>query len=337
VTAITSVVAEFRHPPALDAVAPPRALRVALPIALLAVLALAVVEVLNAAGAVGPGRGPVGVTLGVVATRATIAAAATAVRDRSAIRGVLAELRASEQQAAGITSIAVDSIITIDEQQRIIVFNHGAEATFGWSAAEVMGQPLSILLPERLRDVHARHIQRFGAANEVARRMGQRQEIVGLRHDGIEFPAEASISRLDLPTGRLYTVLLRDGGDIDSSRTSASSRAPARRSAPRSITRRRYSARSTSPSRTSPTAASSTSSTMTALRDASRASMTTRITRRRSACSSIGKSRHQTGRSRSRACSMTGWPLRPMACPMSRAVPALIRASRRLRESGSRR
>jgi PAS domain S-box-containing protein len=183
---------------------------VALPIALLAVLALAVVEVLNAAGVVGPWRGPVGVTLGVVAALATIAAAATAVRDRSAIRGVLAELRASEQQAAGITSIAVDSIITIDEQQRIIVFNHGAEATFGWSAAEVMGQPLSILLPERLRDVHARHIQRFGAANEVARRMGQRQEIVGLRHDGIEFPAEASISRLDLPTGRLYTVLLRD-------------------------------------------------------------------------------------------------------------------------------
>ncbi len=207
---VSSVVAESRHPLAIDSIVPSRDGRVALSIALLAIMALAVVEVSNMAGAVGPWRGPIGVTLGVVAALATIAAAGSAIRDRSAIRGVIDELRASEQQAAGITSIAVDSIVTIDEQQRIIVFNHGAEATFGWNAADVVGQPLSILLPERLRDVHARHIQRFGAGREVARRMGQRQEIVGLRHDGSEFPAEASISRLDLPTRRLYTVLLRD-------------------------------------------------------------------------------------------------------------------------------
>jgi len=190
--------------------APSREGRVALPLAVGAVLALAAVEMLNVMGIAGPWRGPVGVTLGVIAVLATISAAAAAVRDRSAARSALNELRASEQQAAGITSIAVDSIITVDEQQRIIVFNHGAESTFGWNAADVMGQPLSILLPERLRDVHARHIQRFGVGKEVARRMGQRQEILGLRRDGTEFPAEASISRLDLPTGNLYTVLLRD-------------------------------------------------------------------------------------------------------------------------------
>jgi PAS domain S-box-containing protein len=212
-SAITSVVAETRHsPPAakIDAIAPSREGRVALPLAVLAVVALAAAEVLNVAGIVGPWRGPVGVTLGIVAVLATISAAGAAVRDRSAVRDVLDELRASEQQAAGITSIAVDSIITIDEQQRIIVFNHGAEFTFGWTAADVLGRPLSILLPERLRDVHARHIERFGGSKDVARRMGQRQQIVGLRRDGTEFPAEASISRLDLPRGTLYTVLLRD-------------------------------------------------------------------------------------------------------------------------------
>ena len=209
-TAITSVVAESRYPAALDANVRPRGGRVALPVALFALLALALVEVLNAAGVAGPWRGPVGVTLGIVAALAAVAATGIAVRDRSAIRGVIDELRASERQAASITSIAVDSIITVDEQQRILVFNHGAESTFGWTAADVVGQPLSILLPERLRDVHARHIQRFGVDKDVARRMGQRQEILGLRRDGTEFPAEASISRLDLPTGRLYTVLLRD-------------------------------------------------------------------------------------------------------------------------------
>ena len=131
-------------------------------------------------------------------------------RDERASRELLSELRASEQQAAGITSLAIDSIITIDEAQRIIVFNQGAEATFGWSAAEAIGQPLSILLPERFHNVHARHIQNFGAGREVSRRMGQRQSILGVRRNGEEFPAEASISRLDLPSRRLYTVVLRD-------------------------------------------------------------------------------------------------------------------------------
>jgi PAS domain S-box-containing protein len=75
-------------------------------------------------------------------------------RDLSALRAVVTELRGSEQQAAGITSIAIDAIITIDDQQRILVFNHGAETTFGWSANELLGEPLSMLLPDRVHAVH---------------------------------------------------------------------------------------------------------------------------------------------------------------------------------------
>jgi PAS domain S-box-containing protein len=148
--------------------------------------------------------------LRLVAIAALLYAVREITKDESATRELLDDLRASEQQAAGITSLAVDSIITVDEAQRIIVFNQGAEATFGWSAAEAIGKPLSILLPDRLHSVHTRHIQNFGAATEVARRMGQRQAIVGLRRNGEEFPAEASISRLDLPSRRLFTVVLRD-------------------------------------------------------------------------------------------------------------------------------
>jgi len=182
----------------------------ALPIAAAAVLFLVVVEVLDASGRPGPGGRWLSLILGLVAIAAVLAALRGVARDRQASRSLLTELRASEQQAAGITAIAVDSIITIDEQQRIVVFNHGAETTFGWNAGDVLGQPLSILLPGRFHDVHERHIKRFGSGADVARLMGHRQEIVGLRRNGAEFPAEASISHLDLPGRRLYTVLLRD-------------------------------------------------------------------------------------------------------------------------------
>lgn len=125
-------------------------------------------------------------------------------------QAVEAELRASRAKFEGILAIAVDAIITVDEQQHILHFNHGAEVLFGYGEAEVLGAPLSRLLPERYRGAHARHVTDFGSGTEVARRMGERRAIYGLRRDGIEFPAEASISRLELPGGRLFTVVLRD-------------------------------------------------------------------------------------------------------------------------------
>ena len=121
------------------------------------------------------------------------------------------ELRASEAKFAGILAIAADAIITIDESHRIMHFNQGAEEIFGYAAAEAIGQPLSILLPERFRPTHDAHVRAFAEGAESARRMGHRREVAGRRKDGSEFPAEASISKLDLPTGeRILTVLLRD-------------------------------------------------------------------------------------------------------------------------------
>src|SRR5262245_26729198 len=121
------------------------------------------------------------------------------------------ELRASEAKFAGILAIAADAIITIDESHRILHFNQGAEEIFGYSAAEAIGQPLSILIPERYRETHDDHVRAFGRGQETARRMGHRREVSGRRRDGSEFPAEASISKLDLPgDGRIYSVVLRD-------------------------------------------------------------------------------------------------------------------------------
>jgi PAS domain S-box-containing protein len=123
---------------------------------------------------------------------------------------VEAELRASEAKFAGILEIAVDAIISVDEQYNIVHYNRGAELIFGFSAQEAIGQQLAMLLPPRFRSVHRGHIAAFAAAAHSARQMGERGEIYGLRKSGAEFPAEASISKLNTPVGQLFTVVLRD-------------------------------------------------------------------------------------------------------------------------------
>lgn len=136
-----------------------------------------------------------------------------ATRSDKALRDLLAveeALRHSEAKFAGILSIAADAIITMDEQQRVIHFNWGAEQIFGYGAAEMIGRPLNALLPERYRSAHSAYVEGFAHTPETARRMGHRRAIYGLRRDGEEFPAEASISRLETGGRTLFTVVLRD-------------------------------------------------------------------------------------------------------------------------------
>lgn len=127
-----------------------------------------------------------------------------------ALQDVEHDLRISEAKYAGILDIAADAIISVDDAQRIVHFNSGAEVIFGYARGEMIGQPLARLIPERYRAAHEEHMRRFAAGPETARRMGERREIFGLRRGDIEFPAEASISRLQTPTGMLFTVVLRD-------------------------------------------------------------------------------------------------------------------------------
>ena len=119
-------------------------------------------------------------------------------------------LRISEAKFAGIVAISADAIISVDDQQRIINFNRGAEQIFGWLEGEAVGQSLDILLPHRYRETHRHHIARFAESPIPARRMGERQQIAGLRRSGEEFPAEASISKIDVEGRRIFTVVLRD-------------------------------------------------------------------------------------------------------------------------------
>jgi PAS domain S-box-containing protein len=114
------------------------------------------------------------------------------------------------QRLSGLLESAMDGIITVDDQEKIVMYNRAAEKIFGWPAAQVMGQPLGVLLPERYRAAHHAHIRRFAATGVTSRRMGGSTVIHGLRASGEEFPMDASISQLDTPEGKLFTVILRD-------------------------------------------------------------------------------------------------------------------------------
>ena len=118
--------------------------------------------------------------------------------------------RAARARFQGILEIAQDAIISVDSQQRIVVFNQGAEKVFGYTQAEVIGRPLELLLPQRVEEVHRKYVEDFGQSPDVARAMGQRREVSGRRRDGGEFAAEASISKLDLGGELVFTVILRD-------------------------------------------------------------------------------------------------------------------------------
>ena len=119
-------------------------------------------------------------------------------------------LRLAEARFAGIVGISADAIITVDEAQHIVLFNHGAEQIFGYRADEVMGLPLSMLLPEEARGAHPAHVQTFGTSGVPARHMGARRPIEGRRQDGELFPAEASISQMRIGGRRFFTAVLRD-------------------------------------------------------------------------------------------------------------------------------
>lgn len=115
-----------------------------------------------------------------------------------------------EARVGDIVDSAMDAIISVDESQRIVLYNPAAEKVFRWPRAAVMGQPLDMLVPQRLRGAHRGNIEQFGRTGATSRRMGDPQVLYGLRADGEEFPIEASISQHYEAGGKRFTVILRD-------------------------------------------------------------------------------------------------------------------------------
>jgi len=119
-------------------------------------------------------------------------------------------LHRSEARLAGIIGSAPDAIITVNEAQRIVVFNAAAERMFGCPVADALGGPLDRFIPARFRRAHTEHIRGFGQTGVTTRSMTTGGRLVALRNTDEEFPIEASISQVQTDGENLYSVIIRD-------------------------------------------------------------------------------------------------------------------------------
>ncbi len=118
-------------------------------------------------------------------------------------------LRVNDEKFRVLAETAHDGIVSADGRGNIIYFNRGAALILGYSAAEVMGKPLTLLMPERFQEAHRRGLERFLSGGE-SRVVGRTVELVGRRKDGAEFPLELSLASWQTPEGTFFTGILRD-------------------------------------------------------------------------------------------------------------------------------
>ncbi len=117
----------------------------------------------------------------------------------------------SDRQLAQVLDAAGDAIITIDANHNIIGFNRSAEAIFGYHTSEILNQSLNILLPPKVRPLHGAHLSHFAAkADKFVQPFHQRITLHAVRKNGELFPAEASLSKLNLNGNLTMTAILRD-------------------------------------------------------------------------------------------------------------------------------
>ena len=129
-----------------------------------------------------------------------------------------ATLQLTEQRAFDLIDSAMDAIISVDAQQRIVLFNRAAERVFGIAADEVLGSPIARFIPVSARSRQRDLIASFAVEDPAGQHPGRLQSLAGLRADGTEFPIEASWSRLQTEQGPLMTVMLRDVTELHSAR-----------------------------------------------------------------------------------------------------------------------
>ena len=121
------------------------------------------------------------------------------------------EARKMERRYTKVLEISEDAIVSMDESQRIIIFNKGAERVFGYRANEIMGKAIETLIPERFRPNHKKNVESFGkSATNSLRLWDKSYELFGLKKDGTEFSADISISKFDEDGKVIHTAIVRD-------------------------------------------------------------------------------------------------------------------------------
>ncbi|MBX3303930.1 MAG: PAS domain S-box protein [Nitrospira sp.] len=122
-------------------------------------------------------------------------------------------LRLSQGRLAGILDIAEDAIIVTEVDRSITLFNQGAVKLFGYGPGEVLGKPINLLIPKGFPIDHAGQTAVLIQTLDSSGCKAQRREVFGMKKDGSEFPAEASISKLTVDKRTTFTVILRDVTD----------------------------------------------------------------------------------------------------------------------------
>lgn len=128
-------------------------------------------------------------------------------------------LSASEARFREVVETAPDAIILADETGHMLSWNAAAASRFGYATAEVVGRPLTMLMPARYRERHIQALERVRATGDM-RHKGSLIKVHGLRKDGREFPVEMSLSSWTSEGQRFFCGILRDVGAREETETS---------------------------------------------------------------------------------------------------------------------
>ena len=120
------------------------------------------------------------------------------------------QLNLSMTRFEAVVNSAYDGIITIDKDQNVKLFNEAAQAMFGYSEKEMIGEPLTKLLPKKYLSKHRGYVEGFKKSQVDSRPMETRAAVRGLRKDGSEFAIEITISKIRLADNVEYTAVIRD-------------------------------------------------------------------------------------------------------------------------------
>jgi len=133
------------------------------------------------------------------------------VRAQKAIEAAAESARhKSERRLSQVLEAVVDGIITSDAEGNVQIFNFAAERIFGYSASEVLGKSINMLMPDVEAQSHDRHLKAFSDENESSKVIGFSREVLGRHKDGNEFPIDLAVSQVDIDGQRMFTGVIRD-------------------------------------------------------------------------------------------------------------------------------
>lgn len=121
------------------------------------------------------------------------------------------KLEISQVRFQEILSSVGDAVVSINEEQKIILFNEQAEEIFEYKSKEIIGKPIETLIPHRFRENHREHVTQFAAKKISQKRLGERgRPLFGVRKNGEEFEAEITISKTKIEGKWVFTAIVRD-------------------------------------------------------------------------------------------------------------------------------